>query len=217
MSCSQCQGIDEVFGENFVRRELRRYRKKGAERTTRLLSEALRQEGVEGLEVLDIGGGLGAVQHALLAAGASRATDVEASHAYFQAAQEEARRRGLEQQVSFQLGNFVDLAQDVEAADVVTLDRVICCYPEMERMVKLSAERARQLYGLVYPRDTWWTRLGVAVSNLWMRVRGNPYRGYVHPTRAVKAILKGHGFEPRYDQHTAIWQISVWRRNAEPT
>lgn len=217
MSCGQCQGINEIFGEKFVGRELRRYRKKGAERTTQLLTEALQQEGVEGLEVLDIGGGLGAVQHALLAAGASRATDVEASHAYFRAAKEEAQRRGLAERVSFRLGNFVDLAREIEAADVVTLDRVICCYPEMERMVKLSVERARQLYGLVYPRDTWWTRLAVAAGNLWMRVRGSPYRGYVHPTRAVEAILIGNGFEPGFEEHTAVWQVSVWRRNAEPT
>lgn len=217
MSCSQCQGIEEVFGEKYVSRELRRYRKKGADRTTQLLTEALQREGVAGLEVLDIGGGLGAVQHALLAAGASRATDVEASHAYFRAAKEEAQRRGLAQRVSFRLGNFVDLARDIEAADVVTLDRVICCYPEMARMVKLSVERARQLYGLVYPRDTWWTRLAVWLENLRERVRGSSYRGFVHPNRAVEAILEEHGFVKHFSQETAVWQIAVWRNHAATT
>jgi len=119
--------------------------------------------------------------------------------------------------VSIRLGNFIDLAQDINAADVVTLDRVICCYPEMERMVKLSAERARKLYGLVYPRDTWWTRLGVVVDNLWMRVRGSPYRGYVHPTREVETILIERGFVRRFFKQTAVWQITVWRHNGATT
>jgi 2-polyprenyl-3-methyl-5-hydroxy-6-metoxy-1,4-benzoquinol methylase len=217
MSCSQCQGIDEVFGEDYVGRQLRRYREKGADKTTRMLSDALASEGVSGLELLDIGGGLGAVQHDLLAAGAAHATHVEAAHAYYQAAKEEAARRGLVQKVSIRLGNFIDLAQDIDAADVVTLDRVICCYPEMERMVKLSAERARKLYGLVYPRDTWWTRLGVVVDNLWMRVRGSPYRGYVHPTREVETILIERGFVRRFFKQTAVWQITVWRYNGATT
>jgi len=69
MSCSQCQGINEVFGEDYVGRQLRRYREKGADKTTRMLSDALASEGVSGLELLDIGGGLGAVQPDLLAAG----------------------------------------------------------------------------------------------------------------------------------------------------
>ncbi len=214
MSCSQCQGIEEVFGANYVEKELLRYREKGAVRTTRLLCEALAREGVAGLELLDIGGGLGAVQHALLAEGAARAVDVEASSAYYQAAKEEAERRGLAERVKFQRGNFIDLAEQVEPADIVTLDRVICCYPEMERMVGLSAERARRLYGLVYPRFTWWTRLAILMENLWERMRGSAYRAYLHPTRAVEAILKEKGFEKHFSQETAAWQIVIWRKHA---
>ena len=45
------------------------------------------------------------------------------------------------------------MSDEIEAADVVTLDRVICCYPDMEALVGRSAERALRLYGLVHPRD----------------------------------------------------------------
>ena len=213
MSCSQCQGLDEVFDEKYVRKELARYRAKGAVKTTRMLSKALAEAGVSGLELLDIGGGLGALQHELLASGARRSTHVEAAYAYYRAAKEEAQRRSLEERISLRLGNFVDLAQDLEPADVVTLDRVICCYPEMERMVGLSAERARRLVGLVYPRDNWWVRLELTVSNLWMRLRKSPYRGYVHPTREVEAILTKHGFVRQFFQRTINWQIVVWRND----
>ena len=123
--------------------------------------DALKKQGVSGVSLLDIGGGVGAIQHGLLAAGVQNATDVDASKAYLAAARQEANRRGIADRVDFQYGNFVEMADKIEPADVVTLDRVICCYPDMEKLVSLSVERARQLYGLVYPRDTWWIKIGL--------------------------------------------------------
>jgi magnesium-protoporphyrin O-methyltransferase len=55
-------------------------------KTTRELIDALITAGVNEMTLLDIGGGLGAIQHELLAAGASQATHVEASTAYLDAA-----------------------------------------------------------------------------------------------------------------------------------
>ena len=94
MSGSCCQGVDEVFGEKTAQRDLRRYRERGPSRQTRVLLDAIRGQGVERATVLDIGGGVGAIQHELLAAGAARATAVDASTAYLRAARGEAERRG---------------------------------------------------------------------------------------------------------------------------
>jgi len=95
MHCTQCQGIEEVFSQEYVERELSRYRAKGAPKTTRMLTESLKEQGVEGMTLLDIGGGVGAVQHDLLGAGVEQVTGVDASRAYLNAAQAEAQRRGL--------------------------------------------------------------------------------------------------------------------------
>lgn len=212
MSCGQCQGIEELFSQQYVSKELARYHSKGPIKTTRMLAQAIAAFGVKGLTLLDIGGGVGAIQHELLGAGVKRATDVEASTAYLAAAQAEARRRGHADHVTFQHGNFVELADEIAAADIVTLDRVICCYPDMERLVSLSAERALRLYGVVYPRDTWWTKIGLALENVYFRLRRSPYRSYVHPTQAVEAILSRLGFERQSYRQTLIWQVAVYRR-----
>ena len=90
MSCCQCQGIQMLFGERVARRDLRRYRRKGPIRTTRILIDALQAEDIVGATLLDIGGGVGAVSNELLSAGAARATVVDASPAYLHAAQMEA-------------------------------------------------------------------------------------------------------------------------------
>jgi len=212
MNCCQCQGIEELFSQQYVTKELTRYRAKGPDETTRMLTKAIEDEGVKGLSLLDIGGGVGAVQHDLLGAGVKDVTSVEASAAYLNAAQAEAQRRGHADRMAYHYGNFVDLAAEIEPADIVTLDRVICCYPDMEKLVGSSAARARKLYGLVYPRDAWWVKLGLALQNIFFRLRRNPYRAFVHSTRAVEAVLRSQGLKQRSYRQTLVWQVVVYTR-----
>jgi 2-polyprenyl-3-methyl-5-hydroxy-6-metoxy-1,4-benzoquinol methylase len=210
MNCCQCNGIEELFNEKNVSRELSQYRKKGADQTTRIMIDALKKEGIQGLTLLDIGGGVGAIQHALLEAGAQQAIDVDASRAYLKAAKEEANRRGLAERVTFRHGNFIDLADQVPPADIVTLDRVLCCFPDVENMVRLSVARSRKLYGLVYPRDTWWIKIGAAVMNFVFRLQKNPFRIFPHPTREVEEMIRENGFKRRFHFHKLIWQVVVY-------
>ncbi len=212
MNCSQCQGIEEVFSQRFVDKKLSSYRTKGADKTTRMLIEALINEEVEGLTHLDIGGGVGAIQHDLLAAGVKNATDVDASQAYLNAAQEEANNRGLEERVKYLHGNFVDMADQVDPADIVTLDRVICCYHDMNRLVSLSAARARKLYGLVYPRVSWWMKILLPLENFIFWLQRSPFRAYLHPDEAVEAVLGAEGFTRRTYRKTLAWQVVVYSR-----
>lgn len=212
MNCCQCQGIEAVFDARLVEEELSSYREKGPNQTTRMLIAALKAEGIQGGSLLDIGGGVGAIQHALLAAGVQNATDVDASPAYLNAAKEEAQRRGLAERVNFQRGNFVDIAAQIPPADIVTLDRVICCYHDMENLVSLSAARARKTYGLVYPRDVWWVKFGIRVVNFFYRLQKNPFRTFTHPTQAVEAIVHQSGLKRRFYRRTLIWQVVVYAR-----
>ena len=212
MNCCQCQGIDELFSQKYVTKELSRYRTKGPDKTTRMLTKAIEEAGVDGLTLLDIGGGVGAVQHDLISAGIDYATDVEASNAYLNAAREEAERRGYTDRVSYHYGNFVDLASDIAPADIVTLDRVICCYHDMEKLVSLSAARAGKLYGLVYPRDTWWVKAGLAMLNIFFWLRRSTYRSFVHSTKAVEVLLGNKGLKRKSYSRTLIWQVVVYTR-----
>jgi 2-polyprenyl-3-methyl-5-hydroxy-6-metoxy-1,4-benzoquinol methylase len=212
--CATTTRAESVFGDRMAACDLRRYRKKGPKRPTRLLLDALRAEGVEGKTVLDIGGGIGAIQHELLDAGAASATSVEASAPYLRTAREESERRGHEGRVDFRYGDFVELAPEIEAADVVTLDRVICCYPDMEALVSQSAARAHTFYGLVYPRDTRLVRLGFATVNLVLRLFRKPMRAFVHRVREVERVVEAGGLRLHYSARVGAWQVAVYRRAA---
>ena len=212
MPCQQCVGIEEEFSGKRVAWELKRYRKRGPRRTTRMLLDALKQEGVEGMTLLDIGGGVGMVQHALVEAGAAHATNVDAASDYLAAAREEAERRGLNDRFDYRHGDFVEIAPDVAPADVVTLDRVICCYPDADALVGHSAERARRLYGVVYPRRTWWTRIGFTLINAMQRLRRRSFRAFLHAPAAIDALVRAEGLAPRYHGQTLMWRVDVYRR-----
>jgi magnesium-protoporphyrin O-methyltransferase len=212
MTCSQCVGIECFFDDRTARRQLRRYRKKGPAKDTRRLLEALADQGVDGATFLDVGGGVGAIQHELMAAGASRGTNVDASPAYLAAAQSEAQARGYASRMRYVKGDLVDTQAQLEPADLVTLDRVVCCYPDMAALVDASASRARRAYGLVYPRDTRLMKLVMGVLNAVQRLRRHPFRGFVHPTAAVEARVAAHGFSKAFHSQSLLWQVVVFTR-----
>lgn len=216
MSRCQCEGIESVFDQRLVATQLQRLRRKGALKTTRFLIEALRSRGVRDTTLLDIGGGIGVVHHELLASGAREATDVDASSAYVNAAKSEAERRGLADKTRYIYGNFLDLAGGLPPADIVTLDRVICCFDDMQGLVSASAEKARLLYGLVYPRDAWWTRLGIRLMNFTRRIRGDKFRVFSHPTEAVESVVRSRGFARAYHREAGLWQVAVFSREGSP-
>ena len=212
MSHCQCDGIESCFDTRHVTNELARYRKRGMAKTTRLLVEGLQTQGVEGLTLLDVGGGAGAIIHALLHSGVRQTVDVDASAVYLEAAREEAERQGLTERITFQHGDFVALAPTLSTADIVTLDRVICCYDDMPALVGLSAARAAKLYGVVYPRDAWWLRLLIWTQNVFMQARHTPIRFYVHATAAVDAAIRGQGLERRFYKMAGPRQVVLYVR-----
>jgi magnesium-protoporphyrin O-methyltransferase len=177
-----------------------------------MLISALVNMGVEGQTLLDIGGGIGAVQLELLRAGATGATSVEASAAYLQIAQQEAERAGVDQRIEYVHGDFVSLAGQIPQADIVTLDRVICCYDDVEALVSLSAAKARRLYGLAYPRSVWWVKIALYFENLGYRFWRSPFRAFVHPTELVDGLVRSAGLKAIHHQNTFAWQVVVYQR-----
>ncbi len=204
--------VGNEFGARQARRDLKVYRRRGPDRTTGWLIEGLTAGGVSELSVLDIGAGIGAVHLALLTAGAVAAVDVDGSPAYVEVARDEAARAGLSDRVRHEVGDFVELAPAIEPADVVALDRVVCCYPDFAALVRLSVERAQRRYGLVYPRDAWWIRAGSRLFNVIGRLARVSIRLWVHPTADVDAIVRAAGFAPRFERSTLLWQVVVYEK-----
>lgn len=210
--CTQCDGIEQTFNEEHVDEDLRLYRAEGPDETTGWLLDELMERGVEGMTVLDIGGGVGAIQHELLNGGAASAVHVDASSAYIEAAKREARRRKQADKIEWHFGNFVDLAPELSPADIVTLDKVICCYDDMPSLVRKSSKLARRFYGIVVPRDTWWLRLAFRVMDFFQRLFGNPYRVFVHSHEKIEGIIHRAGLKRVFERRNWVWLVMLYSR-----
>ena len=205
-------GCPNTFSPGEAEKDLERYRRKGPDKTTRALIDAIRAEGVEGATLLDVGGGIGAIQLELLDAGVASASSVDASAGYIEVATREAARRGFGDRTVAHVGAFEDVAAGVETADIVTLDRVICCDPDLRGLLAATTSHARRLIGLVYPRDTWWNRLLARVLNAFCRLTRDSTRWYQHSPSEVDAILRQAGFIGRDVVRDLIWHVVVYRR-----
>ena len=212
MTNCQCVGIEQEFDAAFAKKELKRFRRAGPRKTTRMLLDALPNGPVDAATLLDVGGGIGAIQFELLKRGVKRAISVDASSGFQQAARREAQNQGLDDRIDYVYGDFVQLADTLSEADIVTLDRVICCYDDMPALVRAAARKARRFCGFVYPRRDWWTTSGARAANLWLRLRRIPMRTFVHSPEEVDRLLRREGFHLESHHTTAFWRIDLYRR-----
>ena len=209
VGCCQCQGIESMFDKKAAKRELKRYLKKGPSKTTKMLLDAVNKVGVQGLTFLDIGGGIGAIQHALLKWGALNGISIEASLAYIDLNKDEI---DLTEKVVFKHGDFTTIASDLDSADIVTLDKVICCYDDMDELVGLSSKLAQKIYAVVYPRDNWWTKLLLPIINFYPKIKGSSFRVFIHPTKQVEDIIIRNGLKRNYYNKRLFWQVAIFTR-----
>ena len=213
MPASCCKpDYDAAFDARSARRQLERYRRSGAQGSTRRLIDEVRRAGVDGASIIDIGGGIGVIGLELLASGAESLVGVDASPPYVRVATHEFSRRGLGDRASLRHGDFVEVADAIPDADIVTLVRVVCCYGDWRALVDASVNRARRLYGVVYPNERWWLRIGIGVGNLMLRLGGQSFRGYVHPEREIDERVRAAGLRVRSHHRGWIWQTVVYER-----
>lgn len=212
--CCQPSGYDEFFGDGIARRDAGRYRKRGLDGNARRVVDFVVAEGVGGASVLEVGGGVGAIQLELLRAGAGHTVNVELSPAYEQYAAELADEAGLAGRSERLVLDFAARGGELEPADVVVLHKVVCCYPDYKALVGAAPTHARRQLALTFPRDVLWMRLGLACVNLMQRLRRRSFRVYLHPPEAVLAVARAHGLEPASRHCGLIWEFAGLTRRA---
>ena len=205
-----CDIADRQFSEKLAARDLKRYQQKGPGPTTRLMRDCIVAAGAARGHVLDVGGGVGALSFELLDRGVSQATIVDASSAYTAAAQREARELARARAMQIVHADFLAAADSLPTVDIVTLDRVVCCYPSYAPLLTEAMRHSTRYVALSYPRDFW--RVVVDMENLARRLLGNPFRSYVHRASAMAELAARHGFTLRCRKHTTAWQVDLLER-----
>jgi magnesium-protoporphyrin O-methyltransferase len=213
MTSCHCCAADHQFDQRIAQRDLRRFHRRGPDPATKQLLAAVQQGPLPPRPtLLDIGGGVGTIHHILLDHGFAHATQIDASQAYLTVATAEAERRGHLARVTMAHADFRVLAPTTPSADLVTLDRVVCCDPDYAGMLGAAADHAKHQLALTYPHARWYTRLFVATMNAWRRLRGEPFRAYLHSPEAMTAVLEDRGLRRRWSGGTWIWRAEVFAR-----
>jgi magnesium-protoporphyrin O-methyltransferase len=214
--CSSfCTGAQEIFTAKVAEGDLRKYRRRGPNKTTRLLRDGVMAMG-GGESLIDIGGGIGALSSELLARGFRRGTLVDASPAYVSVARRAAAERGLAERLEVREGDFVEHAPQLAPADAVVLDRVVCCYPAYSPLLEAALAHSGRVFAFAYPHDRWDVRLVIGGENLFRQWTRQAFRAYVHPEPAMSALIASRGFRRVSRKKTFVWSVDVYVREAAP-
>jgi 2-polyprenyl-3-methyl-5-hydroxy-6-metoxy-1,4-benzoquinol methylase len=212
MPCNCCEITNNIFDEKSARAAITGYHKRGPAKQTQLILDAVRSLNLKNVALLDIGGGVGAIHHELLKDVAYNATQVDASSAYLKEAKEEAEKRGNNERVKFIHADFTDVASELPQADVVTLDRVVCCYPNYRSLLKNASEHSRKAIAMTYPRETWYSRLGLGLINFVQKLRKDPFRVFIHPIHEMDALLNAQGLRRVSMKRLVFWEMALYQK-----
>jgi magnesium-protoporphyrin O-methyltransferase len=210
--CCTPKGYRQIFSEKNAAGEARRYRRNGLDGTSKRIVDFIRERGVEGKTLLEVGGGIGAIEIELLKAGMTRAVNVELTPTYEIAAGELLVEAGLTDRVDRRLMDFAEAGASVEGADVVVMNRVICCYPDMPKLAGAAADRAEAMLVMSFPNHRWWTRVGLTLANFGFRVIRLQFRVFLHQPALILAVVEARGFKTRLDQPGLLWQVVALER-----
>jgi magnesium-protoporphyrin O-methyltransferase len=214
VNCCTPTGYRTIFGTKTVDRDARRYRRKGLTGSAGWLLQALKGDGMNERSVLEVGGGIGSLQIELIKAGASHATNVEIIDSYEATARALIDEHGLEDRVERQIADYAEHPDQAPAADIVILHRVICCYPDPNRLTAAACARARDRVAITIPREAWWVRIGFLGMNTWLRLRRIAFRGYVHPHAQILEVATTHGFHTTHHQRGWLWESLILQHTA---
>ncbi len=213
MCCTGYCAAAAQFDSKRAERDLLRYRRHGADATTRLIVAELRRWPLEGLRLLDVGGGIGVISCELSETSISSAAIVEASPAYLEVARREVALKFGSRPIQFVLGDFAVIAGTLPDADVVTLDRVVCCYPDAEALLVAAAAHTRQVLAFTYPRDRWYVRVMVGLENFLRRLQGKKFRMFVHAPERMAEALEASGLVRAKQRKTLVWMLDLYHRS----
>ena len=164
--------------------------------------------------ILELGCGSAALMVALLERGAVSADGVDLSAESIATAHRRAEAAGVESRVSFVNGD--GSLVPVQAHDWVVLDRVICCYPNVDGLLGNSVGAAGKRYAFSLPESRGWrgvvNRTIRITENFFVRLGVEGCQGYTHSIDKIERRLRDAGFELLRERKVGLWYAAVFER-----
>ena len=211
---AQEKGIAETF-DDLAHDRCCKYKSNGLTSSSQVLLDFILKKGLLGKTVLEIGCGTGFFSLETLRNGASSCIGVDLSSAAIHEANEFAKESGLQDRARFEVANAASARQP--ASDVVVMDKVLCCYPNADALLKTASDSSKELLGFVVPRDEGLMKpamkIGAALINLVEKLRRSGFRLYLHPLRSIDQLLSESGFQQSDKAKSRFWLVFLYKRS----
>jgi SAM-dependent methyltransferase len=209
----QTKGIAETF-DDLAHDRCCKYKSKGLTASSQVLLEFLSKNGLARKTVLDIGCGTGFFALETLRHGASFCMGVDLSSAAIQEANEFAKESGFQDRARFEVANGASTPPF--PSDIVVMDKVVCCYPDANALLKTASESSKEFLGFVVPRYEGLMKpvmkCGAGLMNLVDRLRKSGFRFYLHSLSSIDELLVGSGFQQEDKAKSRFWLIFLYKR-----
>ena len=196
----------------FARSYRRRFSKKGFEPSQQQLVQGIENAGYKDATLLEVGSGVGYLHQVLLEQGAKSAVGIDLAPDMLKEAQDWADEKGLSERVKYIQGDFIELLDQVDAADVTILDKVVCCYPHAELLINHSVNKTKHVYALTYPRKRWFIKVVIEIMAVFLKLSGSDFRAYVHNPDDIERWIIAAGFKKTEQQQTFIWLSQIYTK-----
>ncbi|HEY6951140.1 MAG TPA: methyltransferase domain-containing protein [Bacteroidota bacterium] len=190
----------------------RRFRRHGLERMQKLLLRGIPPETVRDSEILDIGCGVGALHLTLLKEGAARAVGVDMSEGMIETAKQFSVDLGVESRAEYVIGDFVEVADSIRKSDVTLLDKSVCCYEDIDTLVRSSTAKTKAIYALSHPRQNLFMELAFKGHIFFAKLFRWKFHPFWHDWRKMREDIRKLGFALVYSNATPMWQVLVFKR-----
>ncbi|TAK62269.1 MAG: class I SAM-dependent methyltransferase [Bacteroidetes bacterium] len=214
MSCCQScslQGTNDFFSSQ-SKRYLKTFHKKGLGKEQKYLLEGIATLDIQGCTALEVGCGVGGLHLTLMQHGVDYATGIDISEGMIAGARQLARELGLEKRVTYHVGDIVNLNEHIREADIVLLDKVVCCYEQVLRLIEVSSKKSVRVFAFTYPNPNFLVKIsfkGLIALGVLLKWK---FRPYWHDWNALLHTLETYGFTQTYNNSTIMWNICVMKR-----
>ncbi|MFT5195741.1 MAG: tRNA1(Val) A37 N6-methylase TrmN6, partial [Candidatus Promineifilaceae bacterium] len=185
--CPCCNGMNDVndldnfFDEKYQFRHADDYLRKGLNKESQRLITWVSKR-LDGSEtVMEIGCGGGMLHHELLRThNVSHAIGIDASSAGLKAAARNADQLGLTDQITYYRQDFAQNAEKHAKADLVAMDRVICCYPYLDLLLGQATQKTGRYLAISFPSENVVLKVGIRIASFCLELFGSGYHPYLH-------------------------------------
>jgi len=211
MNCCSDNPASQFFDKE-SKKFIKKYRKKGLEKISRMLVDAIEELGIKDATILDVGGGVGGAHRALLRNDASKAYATELSEEMINAAKVFSAEEGLTDKVEYILGDIVEMNGEIPEVDITMHDKVVCCYENAAGLFEKTLDKTKNIYGFVMPRNYPIARISFGLMIFITKLLRWDFHPYFHPEQPLLDKIENAGFKLKYENHTFIWKVRVYQK-----